>query len=197
MLMPRDKELLRFIEKNKAITIYQAASLFYGNNYKSASRRLKQLEDEGHLRSYISTYNKQKAYYMLKPLSSHDLVILDVYSELVRLGAKVLEFRAAFQENNGLSYLKGFVKPDGYFQYQYKDYIDSFFLEVDYTHFTGQDKFILYEKMKEDNILTGDFPAILVLRPTELDYRYESEEIDIIYGNMSLKGNSLQELILN
>lgn len=195
MLMPRDKEILKFIETNKSITVQQATKIFFKNNYKSASRRLKQLEEEGYLRSYISKYNKQKAYYMEKPLSSHDLTVLDVYAELIKLGATIIKYKSAFKEGSRLSYLNGLIKPDGYIEFEYQDYIYHLLIEIDLTHYTGLEKFKLYEKMARDKIFE-EFPTILVLRPMENDFRYESDTLDIVYGNIDFRNTDLHKLLL-
>lgn len=194
MLTSRDKKILKFIEDNKSLTLQQISRLYFKGDYKSTSRRLRQIEEEGYLRSYINNYNRQKVYYIEKRLSSHDLIILDLYSELFGLGAEITTFKAAFMENNNLSYLNGLIKPDALIEFTYKNYDYSFFIEIDLTHYTGLDKFKLYEKMDREK--TGeDFPSILVLRPTEKDFRFKSKTLDIIYSSTNLNEVDLEKIL--
>ncbi len=206
MLTKKDKEILRFLEVNKSISLQQATTLFFKGLYISACRRLKQLEQRGYLYSYVSEYNKHAAYYYDKrPLSSHDLIILDLYAELVKIGAKIFKFKACFQDNNGLSYLNGMVKPDAYFEFDLKDNNDGviytyyIFVEIDYTHFTSKDKITMYKKMFRDGVMkdecNGAFPIILILRPTENDHRCKSDEVNIIYADMDLKNVNLIQIL--
>lgn len=203
MLNKRDKDLLRFLEINKSITLQQATILFFNGLYVSACRRLKQLEQRGHLHPYISEYNKNVAYYYdQRPLSPHDLIVLDFYCELIKVGAKIIKFKACFQNDNGLSYLNGMVKPDAYFEFDYRKndglYTYYMFLEVDYTHFTNKDKITMYKKMFRDEVMNdecdGEFPIILILRPTENDYRYQTDELNLIYADMDLKNVNLRKI---
>jgi hypothetical protein len=63
LITDRDKEVLRWTENYKAITLRQATELFFNGNYKGASRRMGQLEDMGLLKSYTSKAKNEKVYY--------------------------------------------------------------------------------------------------------------------------------------
>jgi hypothetical protein len=204
MLMQKDKDILRFLEDNKSATLHQLSDIFFKGLYKSASRRLVKLEKErkGYFKSYYLTdYKKQKAFYLKQQLSSHDLISLDVYAKLFKLGANILEFKAQFQENNGLQYVKGTVKPDAYFKFNYnksqnkpndEDEYYEFFLEVDLNHYTENDKMILYEKLNREDF-NNEMPTLLILRETTRTM-YKSKTLDIFYEDIDISMDSLSRI---
>lgn len=91
MITDRDKEVLRWIENYKAITLRQATELFFKGNYKGASRRMGQLEDMEILKSYTSKSKSEKVYYQDKKVNDHRLYIYDYFKELKRLGCELFD----------------------------------------------------------------------------------------------------------
>lgn len=202
MLMPRDKSVLKYLEEYKAISVIQASKLFFDNKYDSARKRLKILEENNFLKSYENKLNNQKVYYIEKMISSHDLLIMDVYAEIKSMGFQICKFKKTPQ------YLNGRIVPDAYIEFitidanSGKKYKYFFFIEVDLSHFTGANKFQLYEKMCRDNVMEVDcgtdvFPNILILRPTKNDNRYRSGNFNTIYTNFELSNPSFSEILTN
>jgi len=192
VLTERDRDVLKWIENYKAITLKQANTLFF-NNYKSCSRRLKQLEEEEKiLKSYQNSITKEKVYYVENKISAHDLFIYDFYAKLVQEGAKIRKFKKQPQ------YLSGLIRPDGFFEFEYEGNLYFILLEIDLTHFTSTSKFGLYEKLFKENEIQKEcyntFPIVTVIRPTNNDIRYNSNNFEVVY--LDFKFTNFRQLIL-
>ncbi|MEW9093919.1 MAG: hypothetical protein AB2417_02455 [Clostridiaceae bacterium] len=187
MLMQRDKNILKFLEKYKAITIQQSYRIFFNNakfGNDRSRKRLKELETMGVLKSYINKLTREKVYYLEDKVSAHDLYINDFYSMLVFNGCKDIEY---IKEPK---YLKGLIRPDAFFKFTLDDNLHFILLEVDLTHFTGANKFQMYEKLYKENILQkecyGTFPLVVIIGVN--DIKYESNNFFVEYLDFSLKG---------
>lgn len=142
IITDRDKDILKFIENYGAISIKQCNKLFIKSE-TNCKKRLKQLEEAGKLKSYTIGGTRQKGYYMNKPKTLHDLYVIDIYARLIELGATILTFKQT-------PYLKidnKSIVPDAYVSYKLKGKKKNLYIEIDYTHFTGQEKINLYEKL--------------------------------------------------
>lgn len=191
IITKRDKNVLRFIENHKAITVKQAEKIFYKNNEVSR-RRLKYMEENNVLKSYDYKVNrKERAYYSQKKLSSHDLLVLDFYSELIASGSKILNFIKQPR------YLNDLIRPDALIQFEYKSNIYLQLIEVDLTHYTSNDKMQLYEKLYKEGELqkefNGVFPDLIVLRKT-ITTKYLSKNFYVGYLNFRLDNFKLEVL---
>lgn len=175
MLMQRDKNILIHIEKYKAATILQINKMFFNTafGYDHARKRLRWLEDNGYLKHYTDITTNQRVYYMDKQLSSHDLMIMDTYANLIQNGCEILEFakEPLFFNNK--------IKPDGFFKFKFGGKTRIMLLEVDLTHKSDLKR---YETLYDSNELQekyNTFPPILVV--TEFPDRYTSKRIVIKY----------------
>ena len=186
-LQKRDRQLLKFLEDNRAITTQQAINIFFSNDI-SAYRRLNQLEDEGILTHYVRA--KNKVYKLIdekKDLSEHDILIYDFYAWIYKQGGEVLDFKKTPR------YLKNMLIPDGLFKfrlpYEGKNYICFVLLEVDFTHYTSEDKIMtLYPKLYREQVLkeycgAAEFPFILIARPTK-GIIVQPRDIEVIYTDL-------------
>ncbi len=183
MITDRDKEVLKWIEQYKAVTLKQATELFFKGNYKGASRRMAQLEEMELLKSYMSKAKSEKVYYQEKKVNDHRLYIYDYFKELKRLDCELLDIRVE------PSYLNGNIRPDGYILFKYDRYKYLTLLEVDYTHYTDNVKMnTLYEKLYQErgnyNEFLGTFPIIVIARPTK-GIRYNSSNFEVVYTDLS------------
>lgn len=157
-----DKQILKFIENFKSITVKQAEIMFYKNN-NNARRRLKELEEQGILKSY--KYNKSALAYTykeFKEISEHDTIRNDFVAQLVSQGSTINSFKLTPRVLNGM------VIPDLYIEYTYQNSIYKSYVEVDLTHFTGDSKITLYNKLKEKEdfnlfILRDSVPKFRIL----------------------------------
>lgn len=157
-----DKQILKFIEDFKSITVKQAEIMFYKNN-NNARRRLKELEEQGILKSY--KYNKSALAYTFKEfkeISEHDTIRNDFVAQLIAQGSIINNFKLTPRCLNGM------VVPDLYIEYTHKDNIYKSYVEVDLTHFTGDSKITLYNKLKEKEdfnlfILRDSVPKFRIL----------------------------------
>ena len=157
-----DKQILKFIEDFKSITVKQAEIMFFKNN-NNARRRLKELEEQGILKSY--KYNKSALAYTFKEfkeISEHDTIRNDFVAQLIAQGSTINSFKVCPRPLNGM------IIPDLYIEYTYKDNIYKSYVEVDLTHFTGDSKITLYNKLKEKEdfnlfILRDSIPKFRVL----------------------------------
>ncbi|WP_055070689.1 FtsK/SpoIIIE domain-containing protein [Clostridium massiliamazoniense] len=148
----RDKDILKFIENYGAITFKQAQVIFFSNLKQgsaraSCSRVLKKLEEKGFIKSEIHKEMKEKVIYMVKSKSIHDLYIINAYTRIKELGAEVLEFKTEHH------LLKGKLRPDAYIEFKLQDQLYKAYIECDLSHFTGEKKMQLYERLGEDFVI--------------------------------------------
>lgn len=191
MLTSRDREVLTWIEKYKAISINQCSVLFFNNSYEGARRRLKQLEEMQHLKSYVIRESKEKIYYWDKKISKHDLLILDFIAAMKFNGAELLEYKYQAQ------YLNGEIRPDAFMIFRYRDKVLFVLLEVDLHHYTSNIKMQTYEKLFKNGELQekclGTFPIVVIARPTD-GIRYNSSNFPVVY--LDLYYNNINSLLL-
>lgn len=179
-----DKDILIWIEKYKAVTIKQASRMFYEGEYSydRARKKLKSMEDKQLLKSYINSITKEKVYYVEDKLSAHDIYIFDFYSKLVEYGCTNIMFKKEPR------YLKGFLRPDAYFRFEFEGYIYYVLLEIDLTHYSTN-KLQLYAKLERDKELNNEclvFPQIVIVGINAVQKQYEN--LDIVYLPFSLNG---------
>ena len=157
-----DKQILKFIEDFKSITVKQAEIMFYKNN-NNARRRLKELEEQGVLKSY--KYNKTALAYTFKEfkeISEHDTIRNDFVAQLIAQGSIINNFKLTPRCLNGM------VIPDLYIEYTYQNSTYKSYVEVDLTHFTGDSKITLYNKLYQQEdfnlfILRDSVPKFRIL----------------------------------
>ena len=142
-LQNRDRQLLIFLEEHKAITTKQATNIFFDMLDKSAIRRLNQLENVGILTHYYR--GKNKVYKLIdekKELSEHDILIYDFYSWIYKNGGQVIEFK------KDPHYFKGMLIPDALVKFKIPyngiNYTCFVLLEIDYTHYTSENKILTF-----------------------------------------------------
>lgn len=180
--MDRDKEVLRHIEDYKSITVKQAQKIFF-KNYESARRRLKQLEDMKILKSYENKLTNEKVYYIEDKLSSHDLLAMDFYAELICNGATIRQYKKQPR------FLNDMIRGDAFIEFLYQNNLYYIILEVDLTHFTSSGKMQLYEKLYKEGTLQkeckGVFPSIVIIK-NHSDVKYLSNNFEVIYMDFKL-----------
>ena len=183
MLTNRDKEILKFIEEYKSITIRQAKYLFFKKSYEGARRRLAELEKFGLLKSTISKGRSEKVYFFEKMLSDHDLYKMDYVVSLKKMGFEILKF------NTKPSYFNNQLKPDAFVICKKEGYRYITFLEVDYTHYTNNVKLnALYEKLAKEEFKDTSF-ILVIARPTQ-GIRYSPENYDIVFTDLEFSNLS-------
>ncbi len=182
MLTERDRQVLKWIEDYKAISVTQATELLFNGTYESCRRRLKQLEDMELLKSYISKFSREKIYYQEKKLKDHELLVYDFLKVVKKKGGEIRQIKLQPQ------YLKGLIRPDAYIEFTLENNLYFIILEVDYTHYTSNIKMQLYEKLYREGTLQkqcyGTFPIVIISRPTLNDVRYNSSNFDVIYTDL-------------
>ncbi len=183
MLTERDRQVLKWIEDYKAISVTQATELLFNGTYESCRRRLKQLEDMELLKSYISQFSREKIYYQEKKLKDHELLVYDFLKVVKKKGGEIRQIKLQPQ------YLKGLIRPDAYIEFTLENNLYFIILEVDYTHYTSNIKMQLYEKLYREGTLQkqcyGTFPIVIISRPTLNDIRYNSSNFDVIYTDLN------------
>ncbi|KIL06896.1 hypothetical protein SR42_15095 [Clostridium botulinum] len=183
MLTERDRQVLKWIEDYKSISVTQATELLFNGTYESCRRRLKQLEDMELLKSYISQFSREKIYYQEKKLKDHELLVYDFLKVVKKKGGEIRQIKLQPQ------YLKGLIRPDAYIEFTLENNLYFIILEVDYTHYTSNIKMQLYEKLYREGTLQkqcyGTFPIVIISRPTLNDIRYNSSNFDVIYTDLN------------
>lgn len=183
MLMQRDKDILRYLEDYKAISIKQTQKIFFNGVYGGARRRLADLEKMKLLKSYENVLTNEKVYYIEEKISAHDLYVMDFYAELISQGAKITKFKKQPR------YLNDMIRADGFFEFVYENNLYWTIVECDLTHYTGNSKMQLYEKLYKDNVLQeecrGMFPSIVIMKEKD-DLRYMSNNFEVVYIDFQL-----------
>lgn len=192
ILTQRDKNILRFIEEYKSITINQCSKIFFNNckqAYYQARKRLRQLYDNKYIKRYRADMKSECIYYLTKKLSIHHLKVLDAYAEFIKIGANIEYFKTEYKVPTKSKY----YRLDALIEVTYEEYFYPLIIEVDYTHFTSQRKLIdiynskhFQDKYKEldDNI----FPTVLIIRPVISDNSITSDLFNIVYLDFTLDG---------
>lgn len=192
MLTNRDKKILLWIENFNVITIEQARVMFFDGSYDNARRRLRVLEQQGILNSYIIKDTKEKAYYIDKKMSQHDIYILDFIKKITELGCNVEKV------NLKPHYLNNTLIPDAFIEFSFNGDLYLVLLEVDYRHGTEMLKFkSLYERLYSERAkhkeFLGTFPFVVVAN-MKATIRYSSVNFNTIYTDLSY--SNLKEILL-
>lgn len=157
MLTFKDNQILQFVEQYGGITIQQAHKLFFNTKYgyDTARRRLKALYQEGYLKADRDFLSDRLIYYKTKKLSSHSILLLDFYSELVSRGAEVVLFKREFKASN--------TRADGFIIFKYKNIAKMLLVEIDINNRTKVDK---YKKCYSEGYFQkqfGAFPVVVIV----------------------------------
>ncbi|MDM0489881.1 hypothetical protein QTH65_13530 [Clostridium perfringens] len=183
MITVRDKEILKFIEDYRSVTIKQAQHLFFKGSYEGARRRLSELRKFGLLKSTVSKGRSEKVYFVEKVLSDHDLYKIDYIVNLKKNQFEILEF------NTKPSYFNNQLKPDAFVICKKNGYRYLTFLEVDYTHYTDNTKLnTIYEKLAKEEFRDTGF-ILVVARPTK-GIRYSPTSYDIVFTDLEFSNLS-------
>lgn len=191
MLTKRDKDILNWIQEYDIITIKQAQNIFFNGIYDNARRRLRVLEQQGILNSYICKDSKEKVYCVDKKRSQHDIYIVDFIAKLITLDCNVLEFKLKPH------YLNGDLISDAFVKFSQGDDLYLVLLEIDYKHATEILKFkSLYERLyrekdKHEEFL-NTFPMIVVASFKET-IRYTSNNFYCLFTDFGFK--NLKDLL--
>lgn len=191
MLTNRDKEILQWIHEYDVLTINQAKYLFFNGAYDNARRRLRTLEQQEILNSYICKDSKEKVYYTNKKRNQHDIYVIDCIVKLISLGCNILEVKLK------PSYLNGELVPDAFIKFGLGDDLYLVFLEVDYRYATELLKFkSLYERLykekdKHEEFL-NTFPIVIV-SSFKTTVRYMSSNFYCLYTDLEF--SNLKELL--
>lgn len=95
-LTDTDHKVLRFVEEYGSITISQCQKIFYNvqnRGYEIARRRLSKLVQYKKLSVYKDMYLNMNVYTMGKKMSTHNVLALDYYAELSKLGVEFVYFK--------------------------------------------------------------------------------------------------------
>lgn len=149
----KDKSIIRWVEENKSMTIYQCSQIFYGENkygYDQARKRLQKIYKEGFIKRYRQDPIHEAIYYIDKKLKLHDLKLLDVIAFLKEFSIHNINKERKIEINSQLSYVV-----DSTAVLTLNDKYIPLFIEIDYTHYTSTEKIenlIRYEEKKHKNV---------------------------------------------
>lgn len=190
MLTKRDNSILEFVDQHGGITINQAAKLFFNNaKYKEdlSRKRLKKLADNNYLKFENNWSTNQRVYYLKKKPSSHSIMLLNFYVELLHYGSDILEFQKEYKIDN-------ICRPDGFIIFSYGGKGKIAFIEIDMQHKTNLEK---YKKLFDTSLFQneyGTFPQIIIISSTK-EYKIEGYPFSIKI--LDYKLTNLKEDILN
>ncbi|WP_033047159.1 hypothetical protein [Clostridium botulinum] len=199
-LSDRDKSILKFIEEYGSITINQCSKIFYTKNkerYYQARKKLKKLADEKLLKRYRKDMRSQAVYYMSKKLSFHDLKVLDIYAELIDMGANITFFKREYTINT----LNKNYRADGLIECIFDGYFYPILIEIDYTHFTSPKKLLdiyhsEYFQNKYKDLDENIFPSIIIVKPIISKSNFKSKNFNIFYTDLNSNYKDILQYIL-
>ncbi|WP_097025435.1 hypothetical protein [Clostridium peptidivorans] len=189
MMTDRDNNIIQFIDKFDGITINQCAKLFFNNaNYGKdlARKRLKKLSDNNVLKYEDDWVTNQRVYFIKKKPSSHSIMLLNFYSELIETGVEIIEFQKEYKIDN-------ICRPDGFIVFQYHNKGKMAFIEIDMSHKTDLSK---YEKLYDTELFQREyntFPEVIIISSTQ-NYETKGHNFSIKILDYSL--NQLKDKIL-
>ncbi|KEI00112.1 hypothetical protein [Clostridium botulinum] len=200
VLMPRDKKIMKYIEEFKGVTISQCAKMFYqksslDNALYQARLRLKKLYDHKYIKRYKDVNTGKLVYTKGKKISTHQLYLMNVYAEIIRLGGEIIEFikEPSFDTD------KGERRGDGLIEFTIDEGQNlkswhSLLIEVDKDHETDIRKMhyifnshILQKKYEKYQIDEQEiFPQVLIIKPYIPDKPYYTNDFKITYLDYTL-----------
>lgn len=198
MITERDKEILKWTEKFKSITIDQCAKLFFPGTrmaYDLARKRLRHLNREGLIKRYRKEPKEQVVYFMDKVLKKHDLKTIDVIVEFNRFNITQLILQNKIQINRHGIYLNYITDATIVIDNKY-----PIIIEVDYTHYTGDKKVTdLISYLEDKHNIKYIF---LIIRPTvdkitifDLGQKSKLIVADWEFNNSNKLASSLRSLL--
>lgn len=188
MLTEKDSKILAFVNEFGGITISQASKLFYKAKYGNdlARKRLKILADRKYLKFAKDWCSNQRIYYIDKKPSSHAVVLLNLYVELVKTGVEVLQFVREYK-------IPGYCRPDGFLILKYKNKGKLLFVEVDMQNKTNLEK---YQKLYDTQLFQreyGNFPEVVIIAATN---NYDIKKYPFSVKILNYKLENLEDSIL-
>jgi len=183
MLTSRDKLIVYHVEKYGFVTIAQAYSIWFGSKrygYDLSRKHLAKIEAEGYLKSYRPTstamYTK-KIYYIEAKYATPNksmVIAMDVYAELIRLGAGMIHFKREEQ------WFEGKYRSDAFTIVSLNNKIYSSCIEIIDTtklSYSTHKKALIskYEEIYED-----DEPVNKLIDITNLDRKFSNPKLIII-----------------
>lgn len=189
MITPRDKIIIKFMEDiGLGLTINQAAMMFFPRNfaYDYARQRLRKLWEMGALKRYKSNYSEEFIYYLDKKPSFHDNAVLNVYSNFINRGYKIIDFK------HEMHLLDGKYRADGIIKAENENEIRTVLIEVDRYSPTNIKK---YDEVFESGELQrqyGVFPLLLIL--TDIERTYKSDYFEIV--SMDIKCSNFNRALI-
>lgn len=181
-------KILEFVDNYGGITIDIAANLFYQTKfgYDNARRALKKMKDNGLLKTKNDFLTDKLVYYKVKPISSHRVLLLKLYSKLIYYGAEILNFK--------IEYKTGVGNIDGLVVYKINGIIKVLAIEIDINNKTKLEK---YDRIYASNHFQAKiktFPKLLIVddraekrrNKTKNKYNYDVNYVDYDMNDLYL-----------
>lgn len=192
MLSKKDKLILNYIDEHGSITINQCAKVIFTGNkyaYDQARKKLRQLYNKKAIARYRASISDEAVYYIDTRLNIHALKLLDIYAELIAMGAKVeIIYKKYRIYTNG----KKYREVDALIELYYDDYFIPLIVEIDYSHNTSMTKleeiyksnhFQYKYKELDENI----FPLIVICRPVVNKSLCTENDFQVLYTDFTLQ----------
>jgi hypothetical protein len=174
MLTSKDNKILEFVNEYGGITIQQAHKLFFNTKYgyDTARRRLKLLEEAEFIKVSRDFVTDLKIYYTHKKPSSHSIILLNFYCELISKGAEVILFQREFKVIG--------ARADALIIYKINGLGKIILVEVDLQHKTKISK---YDKCFESKYFQqkyNTFPLIVIIEQRQRAEKREEKKYRVI-----------------
>lgn len=190
MISKKDKLILNFIYEHGSISIQQCAKVIFKRNkyaYDQARKQLRQLYKEKAISCYKPPKASEKLYYIDSPLGIHALKLIDVYAELLGLGADIKTFHKKYRIYTSNDKYR---EIDALMELYYDGYFIPLIVEIDYSHNTSITKLKeIYQSRhfqeRYKDIDNDIFPLIVIVRPI-LSENIEECELPVLYLDFSL-----------
>lgn len=157
-----DNDILDFVNEFGGITIEQANKIFFRTKYgyDTAKRRLRKLKEEGFLKVSKDFLTQKNVYYTYKKPSSHKIMLLNLYAEMINLEVEIVHFENEFKLLD--------KKADALFVTKYKGIAKIILVEIDINNKTKDTKYKKIFESGEVQKVYGTFPIILIVDKTPI-----------------------------
>lgn len=188
MIMPRDKEILDFIDLLGAASLTQIKRVFMNENKQGkiiARRRLKRLYDLKLIKRDRSFINSEYIYYKKNTLLEHKLALTEFYTTLQSLPGKILKFDPEKTLDD--------IRPDAVCDYLYKGNVYQLFIEAHLATIPfNQQKYEDFYESGKYRQWYKVFPRVIIIS----DRRIEFKSSKIRYIQISLDCKNIEKVFI-
>lgn len=181
----RDKEIIEFLKDFKVATTTTISNLFFNSSIRPCQRRLKYLNEHGHIKSYQENVITEKIHYIKrKPTNlQHALILSEFIAKLKLNNIELIKYKVPYKLNN--------IIADAFIAVRVQNENRIYFVEVENTKKFNLDKYekLYYSRSWKD--IFPVFPGIIVITNLKVNKNnyMNITDIKLDLSNLSNKFN--------